>query len=374
VSTSRNPSIAYYITSHGYGHGVRSCDIIRAVNHFYPELTIEVVSELPAQFLANRIGNARNTLRSLSLDVGMVQIDSIRVDVDASLARVEKLYSRHRELVEQEAAYLRESVIDLVVADIPAIPLESAALVGIPRLAIANFSWDWIYSGFISRNARWDRLVELFREAYGRTNLLLRLPFCDSMDAFPCIEDIPLLADPGKSRRAEIAALTGCDPGKKWILLSFTTLEWDDAALGAVEKIDDYEFFTIHPLQWRRRNIYPLRREQVTFSDALASVDGVISKPGYGILSDCVVNRKPLIYADRNDFLEYPILEAALKKYLKHLHISTDDLYRGDLRGSLIGIWSRPEPAGTLPRGGAAVAAERIAHYAGVAGARGYEG
>jgi hypothetical protein len=369
VRTAKNFSIAYYITAHGYGHGVRSCDVIRAVNHLYPQLTVQPVSELPFSFLSNRIGNVRNSLRPLSFDVGMVQVDSIRINVDASLARVETLYSRHRDLVDQEAAYLSESNIGLVVVDIPAIPLESAALAGIPGLAIANFSWDWIYSGYVLKNPRWEPLVRLFREAYGKTDLLLRLPFSDAMEAFPRVEDIPVLAEPGIPRRAEIASFTGRDPGKKWILLSFTTLEWGEKALSEVERIEDYEFFTIYPLEWRRSNIYPLHREQVTFSDALASVDAVISKPGYGILSDCVVNNKPLIYADRSDFLEYPILEAAIKKYLKHIHIPMDDLYRGDLRRSLARIWDCPEPVETLPQGGAAIAAHRIARYAGLGNA-----
>jgi len=148
---------------------------------------------------------------------------------------------------------------------------------------------------------------------------------------FPKLKDVPLIASPGINRRSEIAAISGCDPDKKWILLSFTTLSWNDDSLASVEGIVDFEFFTVRPLAWKRRNIHPLDRDQVTFSDVIASVDAVISKPGFGILSDCIVNGKPLIYADRSDFLEYAILEDAIKKYLKHFHIPSSDLYRGDL-------------------------------------------
>jgi len=113
------------------------------------------------------------------------------------------------------------------------------------------------------------------------------------MRAFPHIEDIPLVASPGNYKREEIADITCSDPKKKWILLSFTTLDWDDRALANVEQIEDCEFFTVHPLTWQRPNIHALDREQVDFSSAIASVDAVISKPGFGILSDCIVNRKP---------------------------------------------------------------------------------
>lgn len=366
MGTAKRLSIAYYVSAHGYGHGVRSCDIIRAVNELYPQLTVYIISALPSAFLSNRIGSSANPVRSASFDVGMVQLDSIRVDVDATLSRVERLYSQRRELAAQESAWLKENNICLAVADIPALPLEAAALLGIRRLAVGNFGWDWIYSDFAPEDPHWNPIVEALREEYGKTNLLLRLPFCESMKAFPRIEDIPLVASPGRTRRADIAALTGCDPDKKWILLSFTSLDWDAPALERVEKIEEYQFFTVRPLAWQTRNIHPLDREQITFSDVIASVDAVISKPGYGILSDCIVNQKPLIYAERRDFLEYAILEASIGKYLRNVHIRSADLYRGDLRESLDRIWHSPDPQASVPRGGDRVAAHRIAQFTGL--------
>ena len=86
----------------------------------------------------------------------------------------------------------------------------------------------------------------------------------------------------------------------------------------------------------------------MTFADILASMDAVISKPGFGILSDCIANRKPLIYADRSDFREYPILVDAIRKYIKHVHIPAAELYRGNLEESLACIWESPEPEGEL--------------------------
>lgn len=356
-------SIAYYITAHGYGHGSRSCDIIRAINKLYPHVMVHIVTRLPESFLSSQIGNNGNPVRSRSFDVGMVQIDSIRVDVDATLTLVEQLCAARQELIAEECAFLKEKNIRMVVADIPAIPIEAAARLGIPSMAVGNFSWDWIYSGFLSRDPRWQPVVNIFREAYAKTDLLLRMPFCDAMGAFPRVEDIPLVAVPGKGQREKIAQITGCNPKAKWILLSFTTLDWNGEALARVEEIEECEFFTVRPLHWERRNIHTLDRDQVTFSDVLASVDAVISKPGFGILSDCIVNQRPLIYAERSDFLEYPILESALRKYLRHVHIPAEDLYRGNLAASLARIWESPDAESSLARGGDSIAARRISQF-----------
>jgi hypothetical protein len=363
VGTAKKPSIAYYISAHGYGHGVRSCSIIQAIQRLYPRVSIHVVSALPASFLNSRIGALRIPIRSESLDIGMVQLDSIRVDVHASLAKVEQLYSRRKERIAQEADFLRENEIGLIVADIPAMPVEAAALLGIPRLAVGNFAWDWIYSAYLSQEPRWQPIVDILREEYAQTDLLMRLPFCETMSAFPHIEDIPLVGSPGACRRKEVACITGCDPAKKWILLSFTTLDWDDSALARVEQMVDYEFFTVRPLAWQRCNIHALDREQIGFSSVVASVDAVISKPGFGILSDCILNQKPLIYADRSDFAEYAVLEASIRRYIKHVHIPAADLYRGDLRRSLENIWDSPDPRETPASGGDEVAAHRIMQF-----------
>ena len=363
MSVISKTSIAYYITAHGYGHGVRSADIICAVNRLYPEIGVYIVTGLPEPFLRNRIGGSKISIRVREFDVGMAQLDSIRVDVAATLDMASALYESRERLLAEETVFLKENGIKLVVADVPSLPLEAAARAGIPRLAVGNFSWDWIYSEFLTDDIRWPPIVEMFREQYARADLLLRLPFHDEMAAFPKKEDIPLVARPGKPCREKIARLTGCDPEKKWVMLSFTTLDLDEAALSRIERIKDREFLTVPPLQWHRRNIHAVAREEVSFSDAIASVDAVITKPGFGILSDCVVNHKPLIYAERTNFREYPVLEASIRKYMKHVHISAEDLYCGDLEPSLQAVEAAETPPCILPAGGDEIAARRIREF-----------
>ena len=77
--------IAYYITAHGYGHGVRSCDILSALYRKDPGVEITVTTDLPESFLRNRVPGKGFTFRLGAFDVGMVQTDSIRVDVEATL-------------------------------------------------------------------------------------------------------------------------------------------------------------------------------------------------------------------------------------------------------------------------------------------------
>jgi hypothetical protein len=357
-------TIAYYISAHGYGHGVRSCDIVRSLLQLRPELHLILVTDLPQEFLANRLAPAGFEYRQAAFDVGMIQLDSIRADIPATLERVQRLAVLRPELIRAEAEFITRRNVRLVVADIPSIPLESAAAADIPGVAVGNFSWDWIYSAHTAQDERWRKVTHAFAEGYRQSRLLLRLPFHAEMEVFPRIEDIPLLAAPGCVRREEIAGLTGARPEIPWVLLAFTSLDWDETALRGVERLTGYEFFTVPPLGWQRRNMHAVDPNAIRFSDVLCSCDMVVSKPGYGILSDCAVNRKPLIYTDRQGFAEYPILEKALRRFFRSAYLPSERLYRGDLRQALEAIAQAPEPKETLSCGGGAVAARRLLEFA----------
>lgn len=357
--------IAYYISAHGYGHAVRSCDILTAFHDARPDIPVHIISGLPEAFLRSRLPEGGFSFREGVFDVGMVQLDSVRVDVPATLSAVLALYTRADEIVEAEAAYLAEHHVGLVVVDIPALPVEAAVARNIPALAVGNFAWDWIYRPFGEQDVRWQPVIDRLSRAYGAIDLLLRLPFSEPMQAFPRQEKLGLLASPGRRRRDDIAAATACDPEKKWVLLSFTSLDWDEHALDEVEKLGAYEFLTVYPLVWDRRNIHGVRRDQIPFADVLASSDAVISKPGFGLLSECVVNAKPLAYVERTDFIEYPILEDAARRFLSSVHLPARKLYAGDLAGALADLWEQPPPDEFLPRGGQHVAASRLAEWYG---------
>ena len=359
--------IAYYITAHGYGHGVRSCDVLGALLAAHPATKITVTTDLPESFLRSRLplADGRLVVRPGAFDVGMVQKDSIRVDVAATLDEALELVAERGQLIDYEAGILRGEGADLVVADIPSIPLEAAAEAGVPAVAMGNFSWDWIYAPFVARDPRWWPVIRAFEEGYRKAKLLLKLPFSPAMAVFPKHVDLPLLAKPGRPRREELAKTTGADPSKRWVLLSFTTLDWSEAALREVEELGGFEFFTVKPLDWPgRKNIHAIDRMKIGFSDVLASSDLVVTKPGYGILSDCVANAKPIVYAEREDFIEYSLLERELKRYLKNVHVPAADLYAGRLAAALAAVDSAPAPAETLAGGGAEKAVEILAGLA----------
>lgn len=355
--------VAYYVSAHGYGHGVRTCDILPELAVRHPDVQVLLTTGLPVSFLEPRLKGLPVSFRAGSFDVGMIQLDSVAVDVPATFRAVEQLFTRQEALVDREVRFLREAEIDLVVADIPSIPMEAAAKAGISCVAVGNFGWNWIYSPFAEKDLRWFPLIEKIEAGYRKADILLRLPFAEPMTVFERQVDIPLLARPGVSRRSELAEATGADPDKTWVLLSFAALNWTKETVRRVAREPGYEFFTVKPLAWEGSGIHSVARESFSFSDVLASSDVVISKPGYGLLSECIANDKPLIYVDRQDFMEYPILEEAIRRHLRGVHIPQRDLYAGNLAPYLEPLPVPAPPKQPMERDGAIRVAEQLARF-----------
>ncbi len=358
-----NP-IIYYITAHGYGHGVRSCAIVNALTEHSPGTPITLVTSLPDGLIRSRLTGGRVEIRPDSFDVGLVQVDSMKSDLQATGEALHVLSADWGGLVEQESEYLGRREASAVVCDIPGIPLMAARALGIPAIAAGNFGWDFIYREIEGRTSDWDDYAGLFERAYGKADLLIRLPFAEPMSAFPNRIDVPVVTEPGENRKGEILEHTGLDPHKRLGLLSFASLEWDEAATARLTSAEDWHFLAVEPLRISAPGVATLSRTDFPFADLVASVDAVITKPGFGIVSECAANQTPMVYAERLDFPEYPYLVEGIERYLRAAKITIEQLYHGDVAGALNELERAAAPPITCVTGGAAKAARLILDHA----------
>src|SRR5690349_117085 len=104
-------SLVYYVTGHGFGHAVRSAEIIRAIQRRRPELPIHVCSAAPGWLFPPLASH-----RPVALDVGVVQPDALQTDYDETLRQLGELVGAADQIVTREAAYLTSVQAGLVVA------------------------------------------------------------------------------------------------------------------------------------------------------------------------------------------------------------------------------------------------------------------
>lgn len=351
--------IAYYITPHGFGHAVRSLEVIRHLLAGDTGLQITVVSDIPEFLVVQCVGRPL-PFRRKKLDVGLVQEDSVRFDLAATKRSLGFLLLHHDELVAEEVRFFREESIDGIVSDIAFLPFYAASRYGIPGIGLGNFTWDWIYQSYARLDQSWQPFLTWIREGYRHCTLLLQLPMHGDCNSCPHIQDVPLVARKAQRRPAETLELLGCNPRKHHYLISFSELSLDDGALRKLEEMEDAVFFFKHPLKLIFGNGRSLDAFDLAYPDVVAAMDAVITKPGYGIVSDCLVQGVPMVYTDRGPFAEYELLVDEIERHLTNAHLPARDLYGGYWAGALqeVGRQLRRHPQ--LRNDGAEVCARLI--------------
>jgi hypothetical protein len=140
-------TIVFYISGHGFGHASRSIELLSTIAARRPDARIIVRTSVPA-WLFRATAPAHVELGHLETDVGVVQIDSLNVDEGETARRAAAFYGSFDRRVDDEAALLDAARATVVVGDIPPLAFAAAARAGVPSVAVGNFTWDWIYSGY----------------------------------------------------------------------------------------------------------------------------------------------------------------------------------------------------------------------------------
>jgi len=355
--------LAVYVSGHGYGHSTRTAEVLRAVRAEAPELPITVCTSAPA-FLFEGVVPPPIAVLRVECDVGLVQRDALVIDEEATAAAWRAFAAGWSARVAAEAAWLREGGARLVLGDIPPLAFAAAREAGVPSMALGNFSWDWIYRHLAGRQPALGEAADRAAEAYAACERLLRLPFACDTPAFREVEDIPLVVRRPAVARDEARRRLGLDQ-RPSVLLSFGGIGLPGLRVDALGGLSGFQFLLTCPAgvgeagNTRHIDGRALAAAGLDYPDLVGACDIVVTKPGYGIVSDCIGVGVRLVYTDRGDFPEYPVLVAEMDRYLPAVHASNEDVREGRLGPALDAVVKAPFPE--PPRtDGASVAARRI--------------
>jgi L-arabinokinase len=356
--------LAVYVSGHGYGHSTRTAEVLRAVRDRAGGLPITVCTSAPA-FLFEGVVSPPLAVRNVECDVGLAQEHALVIDEEGTVVAWRAFMAGWGGLVAREAAWLRASAARLVLGDIPPLAFASAGEAGLRSVGLSNFSWDWIYGHLASRVPALAVAAAQAREVYAGADLLLRLPFAGDLSAFRRIEDVPLVARKPMVAKAEARRRLGLD-ARPAVLLSFGGLGLSGLRPAAFGSLAGYQFLLTgragdgpDPPNLRRLDGEAAAALGLSYPDLVGAADVVVTKPGYGIVTDCIGASTRLVYTDRGDFPEYPVMVREMPRYLPAAFASNGDVREGRLGPALEAVLAMPFP--DPPRtDGAAVAAEKL--------------
>jgi L-arabinokinase len=346
-------TVAFYISGHGFGHASRQVEIINAFGARHPGARI-VVRSAAARWLFERTIRVPFELDPRPCDTGIVQIDSLRLDAAASLANAREFYATFDARAGEEARLLRERGTRLVIVDAAPLGCEAAARAGIPSVVVSNFTWDWIYAAYAEHLHLAPDVIPTIQRAYRQASAGWRLPLHGGFETFESITDIPFVARHARHGRDETRRRLGLPLERKLLLPTF-----GGYGVGGL----DYARIDLDP-EWQVLADFPdapIYDAGLRYEDLVGAVDAVFTKPGYGIISECLANGTPLVYTERGRFAEYDVLVREMPKYLRCAYLDNESLRAGRWRAALDRAANAPPPP-ELPRtNGAEVVAELMA-------------
>jgi len=364
-----NRVIAFYISGHGFGHASRAIEVVNALAALSPSTTI-IIRTAAARWLFDVTLRAAAEYHHVVCDVGVLQTDSLHLDIPGTFREAASFYADLDRRAEDEAAFLRRHRADLVVADMPPLAFSAAAKAGVPSVAMGNFTWDWIYSGYPEAMIDAPDVVPTIRGSHRLASLVIRLPLWGGFEGFDCpIVDVPFVARHSTRDPSEVRARLGVPEADRLVLASFGGLGIAGLNLDPFGHADGYTVVTTgHALGMAGTvpsRVVVLDDAEVyasglRYEDLVRAADVVVTKPGYGILAECLANDTAVLYTSRGHFLEYDVLVATMPGFLRCRFIGHDDLYAGCWRPYLDAVLEQTAPPTRPATNGAEVAARLV--------------
>ncbi len=361
-------SIAYYISGHGYGHAVRSAEVVRVLVENHPEHLVHIRTSAPRP-LFQGLPSANVHVHAADIDSGAVEQDgSLRIDYAKTVARLKRFMAASPALIDAEVEFIQQENVELLVADVPFLAGFVAKQSGVPCLAIANFTWDWIFEPMLADDPGGDECLAPIRAGYGHMTELLRLPFGHETTIFPRVTDVPLVATRAAKSRRDILTALGIDrhDQRRRVLVARRGGFSRAPLIAAAAAGPEFLFLHLGDVAGDLPdNVQAIPRSAgIAFNDLLNVSDTLISKLGFSTVAACIAIRTNLLFPPRVGFREDEIVGVEVQRLLNAREVTVAEFESGQWVDGLRAM-NKAEPPSHITRiDGAAVCAKIIAKYA----------
>ncbi len=343
------PHLLVDVTAHGYGHLAQTAPVVNALVRRVPDLRVTVRSAAPEEILRQRFQCEFRHI-SVALDFGMAMVNAVEVDVDKSLAAYRVYHTDWDEKVAHAAAEMAALKPDLLFANVPYLSLAAAQHAGIPAVAMCCLNWADLYRHYALDDAECAAIHAQMLAAYNSAAYFLKVQPTMPMPRLESAKTIAPIAQTGCNRREEIAQLLALSQADRLVLVGMGGIEY---TLPMQDWPTHQGVHWIVPAAWgvQRAEVTALESLALPFSDVLASVDAVLTKPGYGMFAEAACAGIPLLYVPRTNWPEQPYLIEWLEQHGVCTAVDDAQLQRGDLMDALDGLWARTKPPVPLGNG-----------------------
>ena len=315
--------IAFYISSHGFGHMTRCLSIIDYLlkNTDYNLYIACDKSQNDFARIYLKDYKDRIIYKDIKTDIGLInKKNSLEVDKDLLEIKLNEFIQTWDNLVEDEVNSLRSLNIKKIICDISPIGCLVGDKLNIETILISNFTWidQYKYLGID------ESIIDKFKKAYSYINKLIKYDLCLPMVGIECEN-----TDKVGFVCREIDENKVSDLKLKYGESIFITCG-KSANLNSINvKNFNRTIFTTQGIQIKSSegaSIVELPLDIKDTQNYIAASDIVITKAGWGTIGECVIGHSGMVLIERPSAIEDSFNINKIKERKLGISIKEEDL------------------------------------------------
>lgn len=295
-------NICFYISDYGYGHASRDIAIIRKILSEYNDAKIYIKTYEPFHFVRQSLPYRNVEVIQTRNDVGVVfKENSVTVDREQTKKMLDEWLASWAEYIQKEKRFCETHKIDLILSDIAPQPFIVADDLGITSIAISNFTWHYIFYNLFGEIPATERI----KGAYERAEIALVLPFNEEMNIFKRKREISLVSREITVDRCEMRRRCGISDNEMLVYVGVGR-SFEPSFMRSMKPIEstNVKFLTSSNAELPFGNVISIPNNETETQNYIAMCDLVVSKTGYGTVSEAIRARIPVFLLKRNGFKE----------------------------------------------------------------------
>jgi len=343
------PHLFVALSSHGFGHLAQVSPIVNALCKRVPSLRLSVQSDLPEWKLKTRI-DAPFELLHYTPDVVFPMAGPTELLWDAAFQAYRDFHDRWDERLKVQRSLFEGNRPDLLLADVPYLPLAAAEQLDIPAIAFCSLSWVDILLANPQAEAELAGPLEVMRQCYLSARWFIQPEPSIPMTWLPNRRPVGPVAAPGKNCREAITQALGIATNSRLVVMGLGGIPSQVAHRNWPEL--DNVHWLVDADDWiERADVHNQEALDFSFRDLACSADVFITKPGYGAYTEAACCGTPVLNIAREGWAEVPYLEAWLGKSIPFETISLQQLQSGKFSGTLERLLKYSRADGVKPDG-----------------------
>ena len=357
-NSSQKFRIAYIVSPHGFGHAARAAAVMAAIKARNPSVEFEIITFVPEWFFSESLPGGA-LYHPFDNDVGVVQVTPFLEDLPATVERLKSMLPFQGERLNYLASHFQKTGAKAVFCDIAPMGLAAAKLAAIPSVLIENFTWDWIYEGYLDQEPRLADYLAVLRETFNSADIHIQTePVCCPT---ACDLTVSPTSRPPRTDSQEIREMLGIQSGSTLILVTMGGIEQGYKAFDRLQESSHCTFILPGSSEkfTRQGNLVLLPHHNGYYHpDLVNACDAVVGKLGYSTIAESYRAGVPYGFVPRNHFRETGPLADFVRREMGGVEIFDDKFSNGEWVMQIDEIISHPRIQRSNPNG-----ADQIAEF-----------